>query len=205
MLNKKLLCSMLLLAFLQSACQSILTPQPQPQTNAPTEPPPQAVAIDPRPELYDLAITTAKEGQTNESIDFFRQLIALDPAYKHAHTNLGILLFQQKEYAQAQAEFLSAIEQDKNNAIAYNHLGIIERQQGLFKPAQQHYQQALEINPDYANAHLNLGILLDIYLQQWNDALAHYLKYQELTGKKDETVEKWIVDLQRRIEKKTKG
>jgi len=71
--------------------------------------------------------------------------------------------------------------------------------------AKQHYLQALEINAEYANAHLNLGILLDIYLQQWNDALAHYQKYQELTDAKDDTVEKWIVDLQRRIDNKSKG
>ncbi len=200
MLNKNYPILIFLFAILQSACQSIAPTQPEPAEQAP-----EVVKVDPRLELYDLAISTAKAGQTHESIDFFRQLIAIDNEYKHAHTNLGLLLFQQKEYKPAQSEFLTAIEQDKQDAIAYNHLAIIERQQGLFEPAKQHYLQALEINPEYANAHLNLGILLDIYLQQWNDALAHYQKYQELTGAKNESVEKWIVDLQRRIDKKNEG
>lgn len=199
MLNKQHLLIVLLLAVFQSACQSVSAPQPEPVKPA------KASKVDPRIELYDLAISTAKAGQTHESIDFFRQLIAIDAEYKHAHTNLGLLLFQLKDYKQAQSEFLIAIEQDKKDAIAYNHLAIIERQQGLFEQAKQHYLQAIDINPDYANAHLNLGVLLDIYLQQWNDALTQYKKYQELTGAKDETVEKWIVDLQRRIDKKSKG
>jgi tetratricopeptide (TPR) repeat protein len=200
MLNKNYLVIIFLLAILQSACQSIAPTQTEPVEQAP-----EVVKVDPRLELYELAISTAKAGETNESIDFFRQLIAIDNKFKNAHTNLGLLLFQQKEYKLAQSEFLISIEQDKQDAIAYNHLAIIERQQGLFEPAKQHYLQALKINPEYANAHLNLGILLDIYLQQWDDALAHYQKYQELTGAKDESVEKWIVDLQRRINRKTKG
>jgi tetratricopeptide (TPR) repeat protein len=202
MLNRNYLILIFLLAILQSACQSIAPTQTEPAQ--PVEQPPEVVEADPRPELYDLAITTAKEGQTNESIDFFRQLIDIDNEYKHAHTNLGLQLFNKKDYKLAQSEFLIAIEQDKKDAIAYNHLAIMERQQGLFEQAKQHYLLALEINPEYANAHLNLGILLDIYLQQWDKALAHYQKYQELTGAKDENVEKWIADLQRRIDKKTK-
>jgi tetratricopeptide (TPR) repeat protein len=198
--NKNYLILISLLAILQSACQSMAPAQPESAAQAS-----EVVKVDPRPELYDFAITTAKEGQINESIDFFRQLIEIDNEYKYAHTNLGLLIFQQKYYKLAKNEFMIAIEQDKKDAIAYNHLAIIERQQGLFEQSKQHYLQALEINPEYANAHLNLGILLDIYLQQWNDALAHYLKYQDLTDKKDETVEKWIVDLQRRIDKKNKG
>jgi tetratricopeptide (TPR) repeat protein len=202
MLNKKHLILIFLFALLQSACQSL---PPEPEPVKPAEAATETVKVDPRVELYELAIETAKAGQTNESIDFFRQLIAVDNEYKHAHTNLGLLLFQQKDYELAQKEFLTAIEQDKKDAIAYNHLAIIQRQQGLFEQAKQNYQLALEINPEYANAHLNLAILLDIYLQQWNEALAHYKQYQELKGSKDETIEKWIADLQRRIEQKNKG
>jgi tetratricopeptide (TPR) repeat protein len=203
MLNKAYHLSILLLLTFLTACQSLQTSAPEPVTEA--QPKVEEVKkVDPAVEMYDLAISTAKAGQTDESIDFFRQLIALDPEFKHAHTNLGLLLFHKSMIDQAKSEFITAIAQDNQDAIAYNHLAIIERQQGLFEQAKQHYQDALKIDSNYANAHLNLGILLDIYLQQWKDALAEYQKYQQLTGNKNETVEKWIADIQRRIEKQEK-
>jgi Flp pilus assembly protein TadD len=205
MLNKAYYLCLLCVLVLLSACQSLPTQLPEPESQVTQQPKVEAPKIDPAQELYELAIATAKEGQNNESIDFFRQLIAIKPDYKHAHTNLGLLLFHESEFDQAQAEFLTAIEQDNQDAIAYNHLAIIERQQGKFQQAKQHYEDAIKIDSNYANAHLNLGILLDIYLQQWQPALAEYQKYQQLTGNKNETVEKWIADIQRRIEKQGKA
>lgn len=202
MLNNRYLLMMMLLVTIQTACQSVPKVEPDSTTQSEAPTPEVAVKLDPAVELYELAISTARAGQTNESIDFFRQLIAIAPEYPHAHTNLGLLMLQQKQPQEAKAEFLTAIEQDKKDAIAYNHLAIIERQNGLFNEARSHYLEALQIDPDYANAHLNLGILLDIYLQQLDDALAHYQKFQALTDAKDETVTKWIADLERRIQKK---
>ncbi len=199
MLSNRYLAIVILLAAMQTACQT--APKVEPETTPAPQPQPE-VKADPALELYELAISTAKAGQVNEAIDFFRQLIAIAAEYPLAHTNLGLLLLQQNQAADAKAEFLTAIEQDKKDAIAYNHLAIIERQDGLFNEAKAHYLEALQINPDYANAHLNLGILLDIYLQQLEDALTHYQKFQALTGGKDEAVTKWIADLERRIQKK---
>lgn len=200
MLNNRYLLGLIFLALAQTGCQNVPVTETAPAVEQ--APPEQETKVDPSIELYELAISTARAGQVNESIDFFRQLIALAPEYRHAHTNLGLLLLQQNQHQQAKAEFLTAIEQDKKDAIAYNHLAIIERQDGQFNEARAHYQEALNINPDYANAHLNLGILLDIYLQQLDQALAHYQKFQALTENRDETVTKWIADLERRIQNK---
>lgn len=205
MLNNCYRLAAFLLCVFLVACQTAPVPQAVPAKAVESPQAPAEAEPDEKLSLYDLAITTAREGQTDESIDFFQQLIALDPQFNKAHTNLGLLYFQKKEFESAKAAFLTAIEQDKQDAIAYNHLAIIERQQGQFKASKQHYLQALESDPDYANAHLNLGILLDIYLQDWAGALAHYEKYQALTGSSNETVNKWIIDLQRRIENRTKS
>jgi lipoprotein NlpI len=59
----------------------------------------------------------------------------------------------------------------------------------------------LDIDPNYAYAHLNYGILLDLYLGELENALAHYQKFQQLTPEEDKEVTKWIVDLERRIER----
>ena len=115
---------------------------------------------------------------------------------------------QTDELEQAKQAFNEAIKQDKSDAIAYNHLAIIQRHEGLFKPARENYEHAIKADPEYANAHLNLGILLDIYFQDFPRALEHYQIFQELTGNKDERVEKWVLDIKRRIEtgnKKSSG
>ena len=88
-----------------------------------------------------------------------------------------------------------------DDAIAYNHLGVVYRELGEFKQAQQAYEQALKLKPDYAAAYLNIGILYDVYLNNLAQALVNYEKYQTLNGSPDDKVEKWIVDLKRRVSK----
>jgi len=60
------------------------------------------------------------------------------------------------------------------------------------------YLAAVAAEPGYALPHYNLGVLYELYLQRLEPALAHFETYQELSGA-DEEVEKWIVDLKRRI------
>lgn len=155
---------------------------------------------DPAQSLYELALWSAQNDKTADAISQFEQVIALNPSFQRAYTNLGLLQLQQGELEQAKKSFENAINQDKSDAIAYTHLAVIQRQQGEFAQAKQNYQKAIEIDAGYAKAYLNYGILLDIYLQDLELALRQYETYQQLLDQPDETVEKWIVDLKRRIE-----
>lgn len=213
-LSLKLCC--LVLALGVGGCQTTPTevaPKPEvsvtpqkdiPQgTMQPAEPKP-----DPEQDLYLLAIGSAKNGKHKIAIKYFNELINLNPEFRLAYTNLGLALMQTDEREQAKQAFNEAIKQDKSDAIAYNHLAIIQRHEGQFKPARENYERAIKADPEYANAHLNLGILLDIYFQDFPRALEHYQIFQELTGNKDERVEKWVLDIKRRIEtgnKKSSG
>mgnify|MGYP002631208260 CR=1 FL=1 len=185
------------------ACQS----GPQPQATAPPEPQietkiepaaQQQVAVEDL--LYQQAIQSTRDGDIDKAIQQFTKVIQKDPSTKQAYTNLGLLYIHKKQNEEAKAAFLNAIKQDKNDAIAYNHLAVLQRQQGEFKLALFNYYKAINAKPDYANAHLNLGILLDIYLQDLPKALEQYEIYQKLTDHKNESVEKWILDMKRRIE-----
>jgi len=186
--------------------QDITTEQSADQSLSQTEP--QTLTTSPADDLYQSALKSARDGKTDAAITQFQQLIQLDSVYSHAHTNLGLLLLQQDKSDNAHKALLTAIDQDKNDAIAYNHLAIIERQQGNFKQSRLYYLEAIEADPDYAIAYLNLGILMDLYLQDLKAALKQYKTYQKLTNDSDETVEKWLVDIQRRIDagnKKSEG
>ena len=79
---------------------------------------------------------------------------------------------------------------------------LLEREFGeKFEEARDNYEKALKIDPNYAYAHLNYGILLDLYLGELDNALDHYQTYQKLAPEEDKEVEKWIVDLERRIKR----
>ncbi len=189
----RLLIAIALLAQLLG-CQSL--PTTKPATDKPTE----AAASDPAQRLYKLAMRSAQNDKTDEAITQFEQVIELNPGFDLAHTNLGLLHLRKGDLEQAKKSFENAIIQDKSDAIAYTHLAVIQRQQGAFEEARQNYQKAIDSDDEYANAYLNYGILLDIYLQDLPQALRQYEIYQKLVDKPDETVDKWIIDLKRRIE-----
>ena len=140
----------------------------------------QASEEDPAQSLYELAMWSAQNDKTADAISQFEQVIAINPSFQRAYTNLGLLQLQQGELEQAKKSFENAINQDKSDAIAYTHLAVIQRQQGEFAQAKQNYQKAIDIDADYAKAYLNYGILLDIYLQDLTQALRQYETYQQL-------------------------
>lgn len=208
-LNLRILSILLSLGL--TACQSTppeATPEPQvviaPKEAAADVKPAPEPKPDPEQELYLQAIGSAKKDKHKLAIQYLNELIKLNPEFRQVHTSLGLALLQTNQQEQAKQAFKNAIKQDKSDAIAYNHLAIIQRQEGLFKPALENYNLAIKADPEYANAYLNLGILLDIYLQDLPKALEQYLMFQKLTDNKDERIEKWVLDIKRRIEAKSK-
>jgi len=151
--------------------------------------------------IYARAIWSAKAGRDKQAMALFRQMTREYPAVSLGYTNLGLLHLQAKQPGLAAEALQQAVQLNPADAVAYNHLGVAWRELGKFDQARQAYQQALRLKPDYANAHLNLGILYDIFIQDLAQALQHYERYQVLTGKTDKQVGKWVVDLQRRVNK----
>ena len=149
--------------------------------------------------LYERSIQLAKSGQDKEALEQFSLMTRQHPDIAVGYTNVGLLQLKNGNLELATQAFNQAIILDPRDKLAFNHLGVAQRQQGEFKKAHQSYQQALKIDDNYADAHLNLGILYDIYLQELSLALQHYQRFQSLTESNDKIVDKWIVDLKRRI------
>jgi len=123
------------------------------------------------------------------------------PEYAGAQVNLGIIYDRNGRPDAAEAAFRRAVSVCTECAAAYNHLGIVQRQKGLFDEAEQSYLRAIEANPDYALAYYNLGVLYDLYRGRPDLALQYYEAYVEHAGAGADVkdVNKWIIDLQRRI------
>ena len=152
-------------------------------------------------EFYQQALAEIKSGKIKDAEIKFHKIIRKNPNITNAYVNLAIIYLNKNQLKQAEENLAQALKISPENIHALNYMGIILRKKGDFTQAKKSYAKALSINPDYAFAHLNIGILYDLYFYDFTNAIKHYEKYQELTGNKDKLVKKWIIDLERRLQK----
>lgn len=151
---------------------------------------------------YNKAVNAMKNGRDEAAIEQFSAIAKTHPNLAGPFINMGLIFISKGRYEEAEKNLLQATTIKPNDAVAQTHLGIASRHLGKFDQARQAYDMALKTNPKYSFAHLNAGILYDIYLSDLNRALNHYQQYQALTNGEDKKVEKWIVDLERRVKSK---
>ncbi len=149
--------------------------------------------------LYEQATAVMAAGDLMEAEFRFQEFVLQYPDYPGAHVNLAIIHSANGNEKAAEDSITDALLLDSEYAPALNQLGMLLRRQGKFEDAEAAYLRAIEKQPDYALAHYNLGVLNELYLQRLGPALSHFERYQALTGE-DKQVEKWIVDLKRRLE-----
>lgn len=149
---------------------------------------------------YLKAKSLMESGQFERAIPVLQTIVDDNPEMTNAAVNLAIAYRESGQITDALDLINSVIAMHPNHIAAYNQLGIIQRHLGHFDKALSAYQRAIELNANYALARRNLGILYDIYLQQYTNALGQYEKYQTLTDASDKEVDKWIIDLKRRID-----
>jgi len=154
--------------------------------------PPQALT------MFEQATAVMAGGDFLDAELRFKEFLLRYPAYPGAHVNLAIIHINNGNDAAAQTSIDAALALDPTHAAALNQQGMLFRKNGNFLEAEAAYLKAVTASPDYALAHYNLGVLNELYLQHLDTALLHFEQYQSLVGE-DKQVEKWIVDLRRRV------
>jgi len=147
--------------------------------------------------MYEQATAVMASGDFLEAELRFKEFLLQYPSYPGAHVNLAIIHVSNENDAAA-ASIDAALAIDPQYAPALNQKGMLHRRNGNFLDAEAAYLMAVTSSPDYALAHYNLGVLNELYLQRLDVALKHFETYQALVGD-DRQVEKWIVDLRRRV------
>lgn len=148
--------------------------------------------------LYEQAVAAMAAGEDVEAELRFAEFLLRYPDFPGAHVNMAILQARSGNDTAAEASLLQALQLDPQHAAALNQTGMLRRRQGRFADAEEAYLAAIAADSTYALPHYNLAVLNELYLQRLEAALVHFQKYQELGGN-DTQVEKWIVDLERRI------
>lgn len=150
---------------------------------------------------YARALGYMDAGDDSRAAQEFENLRAKYPEYGGPSVNLGIIHGRNGRPDAAEEALRRAVDVCSTCAAAYNELGILQRRQGRFAEAEESYLKAIDADPAYALAYYNLAVLYDLYRGRSDLALRYYENYlQRAPGAEDaDTVEKWIIDLRRRI------
>lgn len=114
-----------------------------------------ALKISPRSTeaMYNKGKFYQDMGNWNAAIQTYNDLLKIDPNFKYAHFNLGVIhLVNLKVYDQALKHFDTAILVDSQYKEAYYGRGTTFQAMGDIKRAAADYQQALTIDPNYEPA-----------------------------------------------------
>ena len=99
-------------------------------------------------------------GRLDQAADTLRTAIKLDAKSAQAHNNLGIVLFDKRDFAGAAASYRAALVLAPGYPEAHNNLGNALRALGQPAQAIEAYERAIELRETYAEAYNNLAAAL---------------------------------------------
>jgi choline-sulfatase len=92
----------------------------------------------------------------------FEKAIAIQPNFSAGQRELGMVLFQQKNYFGAAPHLEKAIRLGLEDARLHNFLGICYNHTNRSAKAVVEFQRAIKLDPKLAEAHLNLAFALQL-------------------------------------------
>jgi tetratricopeptide (TPR) repeat protein len=114
-----------------------------------------AIRVQPRSieAIYNKAKFYQDMQNWNAAIQTYTELLKIDPGYKYAHFNLGVIhLVNLKTYEEALKHFNNAISSDPEYTEAYYGRGTAYQSMGDVAKAAADYKMALQIDPQYRPA-----------------------------------------------------
>jgi len=167
---------------------------------APVRSVPTRVSPDPTVVQFRKGVQLLEKGQTQEARSVFEKLRDDHPRIGIFHADLGVTYKRLGLLPEAIASYQRALEIDRGDAAIYYNMGIALRESGEFRKAEQAYKTALVIYPDFTDAHYNLAVLYDLYLNEPDEAIAHYRRFLDLGGGNSDEIQIWIAALQKRTD-----
>jgi tetratricopeptide (TPR) repeat protein len=159
----------------------------------------EAVARDPDnfAAHFNLAYARTMLGERNRAIAAYRKVLELKPGLYQAQLNLGILLLEAEQAAEALPLLKEAAAQQPNQFQPHYHLARALDALADDAGAEAHFRKAVTIDPKSAPARIGLGRALANQLK-FDEALAAYREAAEL----DAEFRIYLIELAARLEEK---
>jgi len=105
---------------------------------------------------HELGSIESKADKKSAIADY-EKAISIQSNFAPLHRDLGMLQFEEQNYAEAANHLARSAELGLNDAPLFNFLGISYSRTNRLQKAVESYKQALALDPKLAEAHLNLG------------------------------------------------
>jgi len=106
------------------------------------------VETTPGENSYRLANKHLEDGNFDEAMRVFNDVIAQFPDYKEAYLGKALTLMQMGDLENSRLSFNKALELDGDFAQAYANRGILNDRTGNYEDAVRDYKKAIVLNPD---------------------------------------------------------
>ncbi len=120
-----------------------------------------------------------EEEDPEGAVAAYRQALDLDADLPDVWLNLGRLLHEQGEVAEAERCYRRAVELQPGEPVALFDLGVALQDQERFAEAAAAYEQALALDDSFADAHFNLSAIYEA-LGERQAAFRHLKTYKTL-------------------------
>ena len=117
--------------------------------------------------------------QNDKAIQAYKMAVRINPTFAKAINNIGVVLYNQKKYAQAIEIFKIALKTDPNYYEMYSNIGASYNKLKKFDEAIENLEKAIELDPKNGGAYTNLG---NVYnkLHEYKKAASYHEKSIEL-------------------------
>lgn len=125
--------------------------------------------------LFNLGVSLEKRGREDDirAMQLYQKALSIDSSYFEPYNNLGILLNQYGQSAQAVPLYYKALQLKPGHSDTYNNLATAQQALGNYEEALKYFRKSLELDPGNPSPHNNLGTLLN-ELKRYEEAAWHY-------------------------------
>lgn len=134
-------------------------------------------------QLLEQGVACHNQGQLQQALDIYRNILTADPTHPDANHLLGILTNQTGNPKAAIVLIRKAIESKPNVVKYYNNLGLAYKADKRRMEASVSFQKAINMDPDYLEAHLNIA-QMKTEDQAFDEAVKNYETALNLTPDK---------------------
>jgi tetratricopeptide (TPR) repeat protein len=120
--------------------------------------------------LYQRGVEQAQKKDIPGAMGYFRQAIKADPSFSPAYNGLGMGLFVQKKYKEAEENLKKAVQLDPRLTKAHYNLGNLYADRNRNSEAVAEFRKAAELDPKFASTFRAWGMVL-VEMKRYDEAI----------------------------------